>query len=62
MSPFPTAGGLAYRETLPQGDPLGTVLCLHGWPESSFMFGAVLDAAAAAGWRALAPDLPGYGW
>ena len=55
------AGGLAYREVLPPGEPLGTVVCLHGWPESSFMFGAVLDAAAAAGWRALAPDLPGYG-
>jgi haloalkane dehalogenase len=56
-----TAAGLAYREALPAGAPAGTLLCLHGYPESSHMWAAVLDAAAAAGWRAIAPDLPGYG-
>ena len=61
MTALPVAGGLAYREALPPNEPLGTLVCLHGWPESSRMFTAVLDAAAAAGWRALAPDLPGYG-
>lgn len=60
-SPLPTAAGLAYREAVPDGPVAGTLLCLHGYPESSWMWRAVLDAAAAAGWRALAPDLPGYG-
>lgn len=55
------AAGLAYREAVPEGEPAGTLLCLHGFPESSHMWEAVLVAAARAGWRALAPDLPGYG-
>jgi haloalkane dehalogenase len=55
------AAGLAYREALPDGEPQGTALCLHGWPESSHMWRPVLEAAAAAGWRVLAPDLPGFG-
>jgi haloalkane dehalogenase len=56
-----TAAGLAYREALPSGEPRGTLLCVHGYPESSHMWQAVLPAAARAGWRALAPDLPGFG-
>jgi haloalkane dehalogenase len=55
------AAGLAYREAKPQGEQRGTLLCLHGFPESSHMWEAVLEAAARAGWRALAPDLPGFG-
>jgi haloalkane dehalogenase len=55
------AAGLAYREALPEGELRGTALCLHGYPESSYMWRAVLDALAAGGWRAIAPDLPGYG-
>lgn len=56
-----TAAGLAYREALPQGAPAGTLLCVHGYPESSRMWEAVLAAGARAGWRVVAPDLPGYG-
>lgn len=56
-----SAAGLAYREARPAGAERGTLLCLHGFPESSHMWLAVLDAAAAAGWRAVAPDLPGSG-
>jgi haloalkane dehalogenase len=56
-----SAAGLAYREARPDREPRGTLLCLHGFPESSYMWNAVLDAAAAAGWRAVAPDLPGSG-
>lgn len=52
---------LAHRDVHPAGEPLGTLLCVHGYPESSHMWGATLDAAARAGWRAVAPDLPGYG-
>ena len=37
------------------------MLLVHGYPESSYMWRDALPALAAAGWRALAPDLPGYG-
>ena len=36
-------------------------LLVHGYPESSYMWCDVLGALAGAGWRGLAPDLPGYG-
>jgi haloalkane dehalogenase len=39
----------------------GNVLLLHGFPESSRMFGPLLDPIAQAGWRAVAPDLVGFG-
>lgn len=51
--------GIAYREA---GDPDAPVaLLLHGYPESSYMWRDVLGPIADAGWRAIAPDLPGYG-
>jgi haloalkane dehalogenase len=37
------------------------VLLVHGYPESSYMWQHALPMLADAGWRALAPDLPGYG-
>jgi haloalkane dehalogenase len=52
---------LACLEGEPDGDARGTLLCLHGYPESSHIFEPLVGAAAGAGWRALAPDLPGYG-
>lgn len=60
------AAGLAYREAAPDGADAGAeeepvALLLHGYPESSYMWRGVLPALAEAGWRALAPDLPGYG-
>jgi len=36
-------------------------LCLHGWPGSSHVWRHALPAIAAAGWRGVAPDLPGFG-
>jgi haloalkane dehalogenase len=59
MSELPRAAGLAYRETGPADGPV--LLALHGYPESSYLFRHALEAAAREGWRALAPDLPGYG-
>lgn len=52
---------LAYRENGPEGIPRGTVLCVHGYPQSSFMWEPVLAAVAARGWRGVAPDLLGFG-
>lgn len=37
------------------------VLLLHGWPESWYAWRHQLRALAAAGYRAVAPDLRGYG-
>jgi haloalkane dehalogenase len=54
-----TAAGLAYREAGPPDGPVA--LLLHGYPESSYMWRHLLPALAAAGWRALAPDLAGFG-
>ncbi len=52
-------GGIAYREEGPEDGPVA--LMLHGYPESSFMWRDVMPAVAGAGWRAVAPDLPGFG-
>ncbi|HWH43145.1 MAG TPA: alpha/beta fold hydrolase [Thermoleophilaceae bacterium] len=58
----PTAGGLAYREATPDGPERGDpVLLVHGYPESSYMWRDLMPRIAAAGFRAVAPDLPGFG-
>jgi haloalkane dehalogenase len=56
-------GGIAYREAVPDGWSEGgpTALFLHGFPTSSYLWRNVLPAAAGAGYRAVAPDLPGFG-
>ena len=51
--------GIHYREEGAADGPV--VLLLHGYPQSSYMWRYALPAAAQAGWRALAPDLPGFG-
>lgn len=43
------------------GEGDAVALCLHGFPESRFSWRYQLPALAAAGWRAVAPDLRGYG-
>jgi haloalkane dehalogenase len=52
---------LSFLEAAPDGNARGTLLCVHGYPESSHMWSTLVERAAAGGWRALAPDLPGYG-
>jgi haloalkane dehalogenase len=59
MAELSHAAGLAYREAGDSNDRVA--LLVHGYPESSYMWHDVLGALADAGWRALAPDLPGYG-
>ena len=55
-------GATVYREAVPEtaekGDP---VLLIHGFPQSSYMWTPVVEALAASGRRAIAPDLSGYG-
>ena len=56
------AGGIAYREAEPlEISGRCPALCIHGWPQSSYMWRHLLPTLAAAGRRALAPDLPGFG-
>src|SRR6185437_13214732 len=43
-----------------QGEGPAVVLC-HGWPETWYSWRHQLKALAAAGFRALAPDMRGYG-
>ncbi|KAI4866003.1 alpha/beta-hydrolase [Hypoxylon rubiginosum] len=38
------------------------ILFLHGFPSSSFMFRNLMPLLAGLGYRAIAPDLPGYGF
>src|SRR5437763_15981413 len=56
-------GGIAYREAVPDGAPRGdAVLCLHGFPEGSYMWRGLLETSGAdAGRRAVAPDTAGFG-
>src|SRR5919109_3440870 len=53
------AAGLFYRDSGPADGPVA--LLLHGFPESSFMWHAVMPQIADAGWRAVAPDFAGFG-
>jgi pimeloyl-ACP methyl ester carboxylesterase len=44
-----------------RGEGDAVALFLHGFPESRYSWRYQLPALAAAGWRAVAPDLRGYG-
>jgi haloalkane dehalogenase len=50
---------LSAREAGDPADP--SVLLLHGFPESSFMWRDVLPVLAERGFHAVAPDLAGFG-
>jgi haloalkane dehalogenase len=50
---------LAFREAGPADGPVG--LLVHGFPQSSYMWRDMTPAIADAGWRAVAPDLAGFG-
>jgi haloalkane dehalogenase len=54
--------GIAYREGVPPASSaLAPAICVHGFPETSFMWRHVIAALADSGRRAVAPDLPGFG-
>ncbi|HEX2234482.1 MAG TPA: alpha/beta fold hydrolase [Thermoleophilaceae bacterium] len=50
---------LAHREEGPAEGPVA--LLLHGYPESSYQWRHLMPAIAEQGWRAVAPDLAGFG-
>lgn len=71
-SPGPPDGSQEHRSVrLPNGvrlhaalqGPAGgdAVLLLHGWPQTSYAWRRVMPLLAAAGLRAVAPDLRGFG-
>ena len=51
--------GITMRVAEQGNGPL--VLFCHGWPESWYSWRHQLEALAAAGYRAVAPDMRGYG-
>lgn len=53
-----TPGGMLHVRVIGAGPP---VLLLHGFPDSSLGFRELCEALAARGFRAVAPDLLGYG-
>jgi pimeloyl-ACP methyl ester carboxylesterase len=55
------AGEIAYREAGPSDPTVAPALCIHGWPQSSYMWRHMLPALASSGRTAVAPDLPGFG-
>lgn len=54
-------GPLAYREAVPREERGAPVVLVHGFPESSQMWEAVMAQLAVAGRRSIAPDLFGLG-
>jgi epoxide hydrolase 4 len=53
-----TPGGTLHVRVIGTGKP---VLLLHGFPDTSLGFRDLCEALAARGYRAIAPDLRGYG-
>jgi len=52
---------MAWVEDGPENSTAGTVLLLHGEPSWSYLYRSMLPVLAAAGLRAVAPDLVGFG-
>jgi haloalkane dehalogenase len=50
---------LSHREEGPAEGPVA--LLIHGYPESSYQWRHLMPSLAQAGWRAVAPDLAGFG-
>ena len=55
------ANGLQFRALAAGPEDGELVLLLHGFPEGAESWGPQLEALATAGFRAVAPDLRGYG-
>jgi len=55
-----TVDGLSFTTTVAGSGEAGTVLLLHGFPESRSIWDAAVTLLAAHGYRAIAPDQRGY--
>ncbi|RMZ18116.1 hypothetical protein D0860_00029 [Hortaea werneckii] len=60
---LPNGVSLAYRDhpPLPGCSPQGTIVLIHGFPQTSYQFRHVLPLLAAEGFRCIAPDYRGAG-
>ncbi|KAI3431617.1 hypothetical protein D9Q98_004666 [Chlorella vulgaris] len=58
---FYTVNGYRLYVTESGSGEAGTVLFLHGFPDSTALWSEQVTALAAVGWRTVAPDLLGYG-
>jgi pimeloyl-ACP methyl ester carboxylesterase len=71
MTPLPHIDGMTHRDVdvgggvrlhvaeIGEGPP---VLLLHGWPQHWWAWRKVAPLLAAGGYRAICPDLRGFGW
>ncbi|ETN40697.1 uncharacterized protein HMPREF1541_04976 [Cyphellophora europaea CBS 101466] len=57
---LPNSINVFYRSAGPSDGPV--ILLLHGFPASSFQFRNLIPILALAGYRVIAPDLPGFGF
>ncbi len=55
-----TVGDLTFSARMAGREDAPLVLCLHGFPQTSFAYRHQLPALAGAGFRAVAPDQRGY--
>lgn len=53
---------LYYQECLPSQEKKGTILLIHGFPQSSYQFRFVIEPLAQAGYHVIAPDYRGHGF
>ena len=51
-----------YVEAKPSGAVKGTILLIHGFPETSYQFRHVMAPLSSAGYRVIAPDYRGAGY
>ncbi|KAL8804960.1 MAG: hypothetical protein Q9182_002270 [Xanthomendoza sp. 2 TL-2023] len=51
-----------YVEAKPTSAQKGTILLIHGFPESSYQFRHVMGPLSSAGYRAISPDYRGAGY
>jgi pimeloyl-ACP methyl ester carboxylesterase len=52
---------VAYSDHRPQGEPKGTVVCVHGFSRNRHDFAMLAEALSDDGWRVVCPDMPGRG-
>ena len=57
---LPSGIKIFYRSSGPTDGPV--VLLLHGFPASSFQYRNLIPILSGAGYRVVAPDLPGFGF
>ncbi|KAK5119688.1 hypothetical protein LTR85_007264 [Meristemomyces frigidus] len=62
VAQLPDGVRIAYREQLSSRDETnGTIVLVHGFPQTSYQFRHVLPILAAQGYRCIAPDYRGAG-